>query len=484
MADNLRGKTISGFIYKMLERIGVQGVNFIVSIILARVLMPEEYGIVSLVTVFIAICDVFVTYGFGNSLVANKNSDTLDFSTCFFFGIAFSLVVYAGVFFAAPLMAQFYDNELLTPVIRVMALRVPIAAINSVQHAYVSKHMMFQKFFYSTSIATVISGILSIIMAYTGFGVWALVAQYVSNVVLATVSLWCIVGWRPSFVFSWQRLKKIYSYGWKILVVGLIDTGYNQVRNLVIAKKYTSEDLAYYNKGMQFPNLGMSVVEPTITGVIFPALSRCNDDYAYMRAVTRRVIKVSTYIIFPIMVGLFAVAEPLVQLLLTDKWMNSVIFLQIGCIAMMFRPIQFINNCVAKASGRSDLLLKLDVIKKGIGIALLIVSIPYGTVGIAISLMLSNFISATINILPNRKLLQYGYLQQIADVGINLLLALVMGVAVSLVRLLELSNIMTLVLQVIIGVTVYLSASALLKIDSFQYLVELCIEFLRKRNKI
>lgn len=483
MADNLKGKTISGFIYKMLERIGVQGVNFIVSVILARVLMPAEYGIVSLVTVFIAICDVFVTYGFGNSLVADKNSDDVDFSTCFFFGIAFSLVVYTCVFFAAPLMAQFYDNPLLTPVIRVMALRVPIAAINSVQHAYVSKHMMFQKFFYSTSIATVLSGVVSIIMAYTGFGVWALVAQYVSNVVLATVCLWCIVGWRPRIVFSWQRLKKIYSYGWKILMVGLIDTGYSQVRNLVIAKKYTAEDLAYYNKGMQFPNLGMGVIEPTITGVIFPALSKANDNKAYMRSATRRIIKIGTYIVFPIMVGLFAVAEPLVRLLLTEKWMQSVIFLRIGCLALMFRPVQIINNSVIKASGRSDLLLKLDVLKKAIGIALLLISIPYGVEGIAISLMLSNIISTAINIAPNAKILGYGHFDQIADIGINLLLAVVMGIAVSFVGLLNLPDILMLIAQIAVGVGVYVGGSALVKIDSFCYLVGLCKDFLKKGRK-
>lgn len=469
MANDLKEKTVSGFAFKMLERIGAQGVNFIVSIVLARLLLPEEYGVISLVLVLITLLDVFVTYGFGTSLIVNKNSDDVDFSTCFYFGIGLSLVVYAIVYLCAPLVARFYNTEILTPVLRVMGLRVPIAAVNSVQHAYVSKHMMFKKFFISTSIGTVLSGIIAIIMAYHGFGVWALVEQYMGNVVCDTVCLWIIVGWRPIRAFSLKRLKKIYDYGWKILVVGLVDTGYNQLRSLVIAKKYTSTDLAYYNKGNQFPSLGVSVIEPTVNGVLFPALSQCNDKQYEMRGITRRMIMVSTYIVFPMMVGLMAVAKPLVIVLLTEKWLPCVVFLQLGSLGFMLRPLQFINNSVIQASGESGLLLKLDIIKKSIGIILLLISMNYGVEGIAVSFVITNLISTVINIAPNRRILNYGYGAQLVDIGKNSILAIIMGIIVYGLGLVPLSAFLTLFIQIFVGVGFYISVSFLTKNESFYY---------------
>ncbi len=477
MANDFKKKTVSGFAYKMMERIGAQGVNFIVSIVLARILMPEEYGIISLVLVLITLLDVFVTYGFGNSLIANKNSDNVDFSTCFYFGIFLSIIVYTVVFLGAPVVANFYNIELLTPVLRVMGLRIPIAAVNSVQQAYVSKHMMFKKFFISTSIGTVLSGIIAIIMAYQGFGVWALVEQYLGNVVCDTVCLWIIVGWRPIRAFSFERLKKIYDYGWKILVVGLIDTGYNQLRSLVIAKKYTSSDLAYYNKGNQFPSLGMSVIEPTVNSVLFPALSQCSDNQEEMRGITRRMIMMSTYIVFPMLIGLMVVAKQLVIVLLTEKWLPCVIFLQIGCLAFMFRPLQFINNSVIKAAGESGLLLKLDVLKKTIGILLLLVSINYGVEGIAISLVITNVISTIINIAPNRRILNYGYAAQLIDIGKSGVLAVIMGIIVYSIGFLPINAFPLLVIQIIIGVGFYVGASYFAKNESFIYSLQIIKEF-------
>ena len=480
MANNLKRKTVSGLAYKMLERIGAQGVNFIISIVLARLLMPEEYGLISLVLVLVTILDVFVTYGFGNSLIANKNSDSVDFSTCFYFGVVLSLVVYALVYLGAPWIAVFYDNEMLTPVLRVMGLQLPVAAINSVQHAYVSKHMMFKKFFISTSIGTILSGIIAVVMAYGGFGVWALVEQYLGNVVCDTICLWIIVGWRPVRAFSIQRLKKIYEYGWKILVVGLIDTGYNQLRSLVIAKKYSSSDLAYYNKGNQFPSLGMSVIEPTVNGVLFPALSLCNDRQEEMRNITRRIIMMSTYIVFPMMIGLIAIAKPLVIVLLTEKWLACVIFLQIGCLAFMLRPLQFINNSVIKAAGESGLLLKLDVLKKTIGVILLLVSMNYGVEGIAISLVITNFISTIINIAPNRRILNYGYRLQFTDIAKSGALAVIMGCVVYCVSFLPMSAFPMLMLQILVGVCFYIGISYLTKNENFIYSLQIVKELKNK----
>lgn len=474
--DNLSQKTKSGLFFKFAERVGAQGVNFLVSIVLARLLLPEEFGLISMVIIYIAILDVFVTYGFGNSLIVNKDSDDVDFSTCFYFSIGLSTCVYVLVFFTAGVVEHFFDAPGLAVLIQVMGIRIPIAAVNSVQQAYVSKKMMFRKFFFSTSIGTVVSGIISIILAYQGFGVWALAAQYLINTVMDTVCLWFLVGWRPKCLFSFSRLKKIYDYGWKILAVGLIDTGYNQLRSLMIAKQYTPSDLAYYGKGSQFPSLGMSIVEPTITGVIFPALSNCNDRVDKMRNVTRRITQTSSFIFFPIIVLLLAIAKPLVIVLLTEKWLDCVIFLQISCLAFLLRPIQVINVCVIQASGKSGLLLKMDILKKGIGVILLLMSFPFGVEAIAWSLVVTNLIAVVINVYPNKDILEYGYRDQLEDISSSLLISCIMGIIVFSVSCLNFNPLSILILQVTIGMVLFIALSVITKNKTFKYLISTLIK--------
>lgn len=482
--NNLKQKTLSGFIYKFAERGASQGVNLIVQIILARILMPEEFGTIALLTVFMTILDVFVTYGFGNSLVVNKKSDDLDFSTCFYFGIFLSLVIYGLVWISSPYISHFfYGHGELDVLVKVMALRMPISAVNSVQHAFIAKNMRFKMFFYATFIGTILSGILSITMAYSGFGVWALVAQYLSNAFFSTITLWIIAKWRPGWMFSFKRLKAIYDYGWKILAVGLVDTFFGQIRSLVIAKQYSKADLAYYNRGYHFAGFGMQLVEPTIAGVLFPALSNCNDNQKMMKSVTQRVTKTSTFMICGIMGLLAAISQPLILFLLTEKWSNSIIFLQIGCMAYLLRPLQVINNCVIRASGRSGLLLKLDLVKKGIGVLLLLLSMPYGVEAIAWSLVLTNVIATIINIYPNKDILQYGYYEQFKDLAVNLTLGMVVAIVVWLYTFLPINNFLMLVLQVVTWMILYVGISEILKIDSYIYVKDLVINSLTKRMK-
>lgn len=475
--ENLKQKTLSGFFYKLLERGASQGVNFIVQIILARILLPEEFGTIALLTVFMTILDVFVTYGFGNSLVVNKKSDDLDFSTCFYFGIFLSLFLYAIVYFSSSEISRFfYGKDDLDVLVKVMALRMPIAAVNSVQHAYVAKHMRFKMFFYSTSIGTFLSGIISIIMAYMGFGVWALVTQYLSNSLLSTVSLWFFAKWRPQLMFSFARLKVIYDYGWKILAVGLADTLFGQIRSLIIAKQYSRADLAFYNRGTTFPGFGMKLIEPTISGVLFPALSNCNDNPRKMKSITQRVIKSSTFIICGMMCLLAAISKPLVVVVLTEKWLGCVVFLQIGCFAYLLRPLQVINNCVIRASGRSALLLKLDLLKKGIGLVLLIASMFFGIVAIAWSYVVTNIVATFINIYPNKKILGYGYSEQFKDLGANMVISIIMGASVWSLTLLPISDYFVLILQLVAGFLLYISLSQLFHIESYNYLKRLIRE--------
>lgn len=482
--QELKKKAASGFAYRFAERALAKGISFILQLLLARLLMPEEYGLIALVTVVITICDVFVTFGFGNSLIVNNKSDQLDFSTCFYFCIFLASILYVGLFFASPIIANFYNNLSLVSVLRVMGLRIPLAAINSVQHAYVSKHLRFKKFFYATLIGTIISGVIAVIMAYAGCGVWALVEQYLGNAFIDTVCLWIIVGWRPSKQFSFSRLKAIYSYGWKILVIGLIDTIYSRLRSLIIGKQYSSSDLAYYNRGYSFPSFGMRLIEPTVNSVLFPTLSKCNDNQEQMRHITRRVLQVSTFIISPIMIGLIVTARPLVLVLLTKKWLPCVIYLQIGCTANLFRCQQFINTCVTKSSGKAGLLLKLDILKKSIGFIFLFIGMQFGVPGIAWSLVAFYFVSMIINIAPNRAILNYGYRQQCWDVAKNMIPAFIMGVCVYPISFIHMHNSLLLILQILAGVTIYVGLSIITKNESFVFVLNYLKQIRKKRSAL
>jgi len=333
--------------------------------------------------------------------------------------------------------------------------------------------MRFRIFFYATLIGTVLSGIVGITMAYTGYGVWALVGHYLSNALFNTITLWFMADWRPKWMFSFQRLKVIYDYGWKILVVGLIDTIFGQVRSLIIAKQYSPSALAYYNRGVHFPGLGMKMIEPTIFGVLFPALSNCNDDWQMMKSVTRRVIKVSTFLVCAIMCFLFAAAKPLVVVLLTEKWLPCVVFIQIGCVAYLLRPLNIIHNCSIRASGRSKLLLKVNVFNKAIGLVLLILLMPYGVEAIAWSYVLFNYITTFVHIWVNKDLLKYGYREQFFDIGTNLMVGIVMGVLLWSVTLLPIKCSLMLFLQIVLGVLSYILLSIVFKVESYSYLFNL-----------
>lgn len=468
--QNLTQKTISGIIWKLAERLGAQIVTLLVSIILARILLPKDYGIVSIVTIVITILNVFVTYGLGTSLIQKKNSDQLDFSTVFYSGIILSLLLYGILFFIAEPIAIFYENEQITWVLRVMGLRLPLAAINSVQQAYVSKKMIFRKFFFATLFGTIISGIVGITMAYNGYGVWSLVAQYLTNVLIDTIVLFIIVKWRPSLVFSFNRLKKLFSYGWKLLVSGLLDTGYNELRSLIIGKKYSTTDLAFYDKGKQFPSLVVTNVNSSISSVLFSAMSRIQDSKEKVKEATRKSIRICSYLIFPCMVGLAAVAEPFVKVVLTDKWLEIVPYLQIMCFVFAFYPVHVANLEALKATGRSDVFLILEVVKKILGISILLATMWFGVFWIAMGMTFTTILSCFINAYPNRKLLNYSYKEQFLDLLPNMFISAIMGILVYFLSYMDSNIYLLLFFQIFVGVTSYIGLSFITKNYSFNYL--------------
>ena len=474
---------ITNFFWRFLERCGAQGVTFIVSIVLARLLDPTVYGTVALVTIFTTIMQVFVDSGMGNALIQKKDADDLDFSSVFYFNMAMCSVLYLIMFFAAPFIASFYRMPELTAIVRVLSLVVVISGVKNVQQAYVSRHLMFKRFFFSTLGGTIGAAVIGIAMAYLGFGVWALVAQMLFNAAVDTTILWITVKWRPKKMFSFQRLKSLFSYGWKLLVSSLIDTVYNDLRQLIIGKKYSSGDLAYYNQGKKFPQLIVTNINTSIDSVLLPTMSKAQDDMAAVRSMTRRAIKTSTFLMMPAMIGLAVCAEPLVQLILTEKWLPCVLFLRIFCITYAFYPIHTANLNAIKAMGRSDLFLKLEIIKKTVGIIAILITMWISVQAMAYSFLVTTILNQIINSWPNKKLLNYSYFEQVKDMLPQILLSLGMGAAIYAVSFLHLSASLTLLIQIPLGVLVYWSGSKIFHVESYTYIIEMVKNFKKRKKK-
>lgn len=483
--NNIKKETIfSGFLWRFLERCGAQGVKFIVELILARLLVPDDYGLIALVTVFIEVLNVFVDSGMGNALIQKKDADDMDFSSVFYFNIVFCILLYCVLFFSAPLISGFYGRSELTMVLRVLGLQVIISGVKNVQQAYVSKTLQFKYFFFATICGTIGAAILGICMAYCGYGVWALVAQQLFNTTVDTIILWIVVKWRPKPCFSIARLKGLIQFGWKLLVSSLLDTIFNQIRQLIIGKMYTPEDLAHYNRGQQFPQFFVNNINSAIGSVLLPAMANAQDNMKHIRNMTQRAIKTSTYLMAPLMMGLVATATQVVNIVLTDKWLPCVPFLRIICITYLFYPIHTANLNAIKAMGRSDLYLILEIWKKIIGMILLLVTMRHGVMAMAYSLLASSVIGQIINSWPNRKLLNYNYLDQLKDIFPNISLALFMGVCVYFVALVNLPDIILLIIQIILGAVIYIAGSIICKLDSFDYLWSVVKKYIYKRKCI
>lgn len=468
-----RSTVIKSFLWKLFERVSTQLIQFIVTIVLARLLLPSEYGTIALIAIFIQLCDVVVDGGLNTALIQKKDADNTDFSTIFFFSVGIAWVLYVLLFFSAPLIALFYEQDELVPVIRVLSLQLPFNAFNSIQRSYVAKNMLFQKLFYSSFGAIVLSGTLGIYMAYQEYGVWALVAQSLSCQFFTTLIMWFTIRWRPIFVFSKERFKSLFSYGWKILGASFITTLFVNIRKLVIGKFYTPASLAYYEKGDQLPALVMNNIFTSVQTILLPTFSEAQDDRAKVKAMMRRSTKLCCFFIYPLMAGMIVAAKPLVLFLLTERWIAVVPFVQILCIANFFRPITISNWEAIKALGYSGITLKLEIVKKVIDIVILIVSACIGVYAIAWGCVFFNLICVFINIAPNKRLLNYGISEQAKDAVPTLLISIMMGLSIYWIQFLAIPNLIILLLQFILGVVVYILLSRLFREDSFIYISQL-----------
>lgn len=482
--NNGKKEVLSGLFWKFSERMLAQIVSAVVAVVLARILSPSEYGTISLVTVFITIANVFVTSGFGTALIQKKEADNVDFSTIFYFNIIFSLFIYFVLFIGAGFIAAFYKMPILVSVLRVLALSIPIMGINSVQQAYVSREMIFKKFFYSTLGGTLFSGVVGIAMAYMGFGVWALVAQSLTNTLIDTIVLHLTISWRPIKAFSFDRLRSLFDYGWKLLIQSLILNIYASLRSLVIGKVYTTADLAYYTKGCQYPQLICTNIDTAMNSALFPAMSKEQSSIERVKSMARRTTKLSSYIMSPLLIGLMAVAEPFISILLTDKWLPAVPFLRIICIVLLLRAPQTAILQAIKAVGRSDAVLKMDIPIRLFALIILFVSVKYGVIYVAVSEIITTLAATVLYIIVGQRIIGYKAGEVCLDFGINIILSAVMGIGVWLLgKVLVSSNIILILVQIIVGFICYIFLSIVTRNENMIYILQEIRQLIRKRKK-
>lgn len=479
----MKQKIVSNVIWRFAERMGAQIIKFIVTIVLARILGPDAYGSVAIITALTTILQVFVDGGLGNALIQKKDADDTDFSSVFFFNIFFCTVVYMILFFAAPYVALFYDNPSMADMIRVVGIIIPISSVKNVQQAKISRDLQFKKFFFATLIGTIISAVVGIMMALQGFGSWSLIAQILVNALIDMVMVWVTGGWCPKCYFSLKKLTGLLSYGWKLLASNLIDVAYGNLQQLVIGKLYSSSDLAYYDRARSMPNAIVSNINTSIDSVLFPVMSSKQDNTGEIKKITRQAIMISNYIMAPLMMGMAFMADSIVKILLTESWLESVFYLRIFCIIYMFQPVHTANTNAIKAMGRSDLFLKIEVTKKIIGLIILAVTMHCGMKIIACGYLLYTTINQIINNWPNRKLLNYKYLEQIKDILPSTILAIIMGVCVYCISFLPFNITIILIIQILSGVLVYLLGSILLHFEAYQQLTNIIRAFHKRRKE-
>lgn len=473
---SLKQKTLSNMIWKFSERILAQVITLLVTIVLARILMPEDYGAVAIISAVINICNIFVIKGFGNALVQKKDADQLDFSTVFFIYLGLASLVYLLLVLVAPVIAEFYNLPILSSLLVVMGLRIPFASLNSIQHAYVSRRLEFKKYFLSTLSGAILSAIVGISMAYSGYGPWALVGQYLTHTIVDTMFLWFTVQWRPTFQFSFSRAKSLFSYGWKLLVASVFDQVCKEIQSFAIGKSYTPADLAYYTKANQFPNLAYTNIDATISSVLFPVMAKSQDDLKIVKRYMHISISVTSFFVFPILIGFIAAADTFTVVLLTEKWLPIVPYMRILCIGYLFTTLLTTNLQALKAIGRSDVYLRFNIIKNISTVLMLFVTITISVKAVSIGVALLSVLFLLVNTYHNNKIFSYGLREQLKDIFPCIFISSVMGVVVYFVGYIQLSSSAILFIQILIGILIYITLSSLFKVYGWIYFINLIKE--------
>lgn len=476
-----KSTVIKSLIYKTVERFSVKGLGFVISILLARMLSPDVFGQIALITVIINLSQSIIEGGLGTALVQNKDVDDGDYSTVFYICMVLSALITAVIYAGAPLLANYYESpEMLLP-LRVYIFSVFFSSYASVLMARMQREMRFRQILYCSLTATCVSGALAVALAFAGAGIWTLVAYYFSHTLVNCAAMFAAVRWVPKRSFSVARAKVLYGFGWKMLASSLLCSLYYDLRSLIIGKRFSTEALGYYDRGNQVPFVISSALDSSVQSVMFPVLAKSQDDRGALRGILRRSLTLSTMLVVPAMVGLSAISDTFVRLLLTEKWLPSVAFMEVLCIGQAASALTAPNLVAIKAMGRSDVYMKLEFVRRVLMLAALAVTVLAfdSVIAMAYSFTLSAWIDAAVCTVPCGRLLGYGAAKQFKDVGKILLAAVLMGAAVWAVGLLAMPLLLKLLVQVGCGVTVYIILCRLMKIESFLYILN-CLKQMRK----
>lgn len=482
MASELKKKTVKGLAWNSIQNFTNHGVEFLLMLFMARLLGPKEYGLIGLTTIFMAISSTFVNSGFSNALIRKKDCTDDDFSTVFIFNLFVSFLCYIIIFIIAPYVSDFYNEPLLCPILRVLGLQLIIYAFCAVQGTILTKNIDFKKKTKLSVTKNIVSGLIGLLFALLGYGVWALVIQALSSSILYTIMLWSTTNWHPSMHFSKKSFKELFSYGSNLLISALINQLYLQLMPIIIGKFFSTSTLGNYSRARHWGSLGSSNLTKILQGVTFPVLAKIQDDDKRLANVYRRMIRTSCFIIFPIMIGMSAVAYPLTLVVIGEKWDFSAKLLQIICFSMMWYPVHALNLNLLQVKGRSDLFLKLEIIKKIIGVCIICISIPMGIIAMCYFKILSSMLALIINTYFTGKLINVGYLKQMRDIAPTLILSIVMWGTVLFTIHLFSSIYIQLPIGILIGVTIYVGGSYLFRFPELQEVLVMYKD-IKNRNK-
>ena len=469
--NDLAKKTVSGVFWKLLENVSTQGMQVVIQIILARLILPEEYGLVGLLGIFISVSDVFIKQGLTTALIQKADADETDFSSVFIANILVSLALYCVLFLIAPYVALFYKVPSLTSIMRVLSLNVVIGGLSAVHNAVLSKNLDFKKSFFRNTSNTLTQGVVGIALAMYGYGAWSVVFSKIAGIIVGPVVLWATVKWRPRPLFSFRQVKQLFSFSSKVLCTNLFNTVFNNIHSLVIGHYFSTADVGYYQRGQQLPQTMMTAIDGSLAEVLYPSFSKLQGDTIALKQALRKSISLSMYVVLPMLFGLLAVSKPLTLFLLTEKWLPSVPFMQLSCIVCMFWPLSHRTHAL-NAMGLSSVTLKLSLIGKSITLICIFLSVRFGIYALMAGTILSSFINLWITSYYTEKHIGYKKRELAADVLPSLAMAAVMCLVVLLFGQVNLHPFLLLLLQILFGSFFYLLLSVLLKPPPFLFLVQ------------
>jgi O-antigen/teichoic acid export membrane protein len=481
---SLKQKTITGITWSFIDIFAGQGVQFIVGIILARILTPQDFGLIGMLAIFIAVSQSFIDSGFRNALIRKQNCTDIEYSTVFYFNLFISVLFYIFLFAGAGLISEFFNEPILKILVRVLAIGLIFNAFGIIQNTILTKDIDFKKQTRVSIIASIISGSIAIYMAYNGYGVWSLVALTLMRYAINSFLLWLWTEWKPKLIFSKSAFIELFSFGSKLLISGLIDTIYRNIYYLIIGKYFTVDQLGYYTRADQFSQYPSQSLTGIIGRVSYPVLTTMQDDKSQLKAAYKKLIRSTMLITFTMMLLLAAVAKPLVLVLIGEKWLPSVIYLQLLCFGTMLYPLHALNLNMLNVQGRSDLFLKLEVIKKMLAVPVIIIGVYYGIIALIIGMIILSFIAYYINSYWSGKHIDYPITEQLKDIMPSFMLSLLISVIVFFTgSIISVSNIFKLIIQLFLGLLIFIGTVEITKMRDYLYIKDIIFEKFKIRNQ-